>query len=129
MSPVPYIILANDLGTGKTNTFVASIKMRHNPLKQQLDELNGDPEFDKLSPEGKIESGRLSDCQGDNFPDFRNIVFYSTASVFPIKVGVEVNEKGRIHSTIGKFQNPESLLDPNSGSSLSSRLMLKKYDL
>ncbi|QPC78214.1 hypothetical protein HYE68_008966 [Fusarium pseudograminearum] len=169
MSPVQYIILANEMGTGKTKTF-ASIKMRHNPLKQQLDELNGDPEFDKLSPEGKIESGRSTGfrshlCLGpvatiiqtvresvDNFPDFRNLVFYSTASVFPIrgigfpssitlfehydsnvltrvfpiKVGVEVNEKSRIHSTIGKFQNPESLLDPDSGLVFSKYTTLSK---
>ncbi|EKJ75848.1 hypothetical protein FPSE_04028 [Fusarium pseudograminearum CS3096] len=111
------------MGTGKTKTF-ASIKMRHNPLKQQLDELNSDPEFDKLSPEDKIESATIIQTVResiDNFPDFRNLVFYSTASVFPIKVGVEVNEKGRIHSTIGLLEIYHTLqtLDVEGGEAIS----------
>ncbi|KAM0542074.1 hypothetical protein ACHAO7_010139 [Fusarium culmorum] len=152
ISPAPYIILANEMGTGKTKTFFAALKMRHLLLEAQLDELNKDPKFAQLSPDDRMKSGRFPGfrphlCLGpvatiiqtvresvENFPDFRNIVFYSVASSFPIKVGVEVVSKSRIHSKIQKYQSSEYLLNPNSGltiffstyTTLSKRWMFKE---
>ncbi|CAG7566382.1 unnamed protein product [Fusarium equiseti] len=54
-SPLPYRILSNGMGTGKTNPFFNLIKLRSILCERKLAELNDDSEWAALSDEEKLQ--------------------------------------------------------------------------
>lgn len=107
-NPTPYMLLANEMGTGKTKTFLAALQMRMDRLAAQVGYKKFKPTL-CISPVATITQ-TVQECL-DNFPNLQPWVFYSTQSGFPIKSGVKVFTQEQLADKLKALRSKKAMKD------------------
>ncbi|KAL2682399.1 hypothetical protein Neosp_006850 [[Neocosmospora] mangrovei] len=134
LTPAPFLLLANEMGTGKTKTFLAAILLRIKRIEKE------EPRYGKylptllLSPVSTIVQTHNEITE--HFPTLRVLTYFSTPSTFPAE-GATVLGTKRLSIEMTKLNSEEGRHDPSTGRTIvlstyptmSKRVMRKEETL
>ncbi|KAM0425330.1 hypothetical protein ACHAPT_009386 [Fusarium lateritium] len=110
-SPQPYMILANEIGTGKTKTFLAAILLRVKRLQADF------PKYDQyyptllLGPVSTIEQTHEEITK--HFPSLTVLIYYSESGAFP--AGTKVLGTREMSHEMKRLNSARGRKDPETG--------------